>query len=198
MQFAIENFSTSEMEEDVHKALYRTLNVRRRMRSKTSPSALSKAWIGLRLVSLAQLFEHLTRLVATESFIPDEREVLAACLIELRKLQFSVCEVIALGEEKGMLDLPFGRAIQERLKRASAALLQAESVWQRELNGRFPELFDELDKIIDSIEPGVLPIMAPETLLLAKQAIGPTARLNDREIDLWAARLAEDVLSEND
>ena len=77
------------------------------------------------------------------------------------------------------------------------ALLQ-RGLWQSDLSNCFPDLFAELDRAIESIEPGVLPNMSPETLTLAKRALLATNERRNVDIDEWAQKLASSTFDNSD
>jgi hypothetical protein len=195
MEFAFESVNSGILEERVLKMRYRVVHVQRYVGSVSS-SAHTGAWTQISLFFLARALEQCTTRII--KMPPAEREELAECLGELSKTSSKANSIVRLSEEKGVPSLLLGRQIHGRLQRVASALLRAEEAWRDDLNRRFPELFEDLDRTINLIEPGALPDMSPSTLELASKALKASGKRKHDDIDQWSRRLAEDIINESD
>lgn len=192
-----DNISSDQIEKAVHRGLFRIAEIRERLQF----SAPAKT---LRLVQARAFSEALlwaARSLERISHFPSERDELCESLSELVKLRTRVADSINLATERGLSNVFLGRAIEGRLKIVASTLGRVAGAWQHELNGRFPELFLGIDEMIGSIRADTLPNMASGTLELASQAIAKSSGAGtptQRDVEDWARRLAEDILSKND
>jgi hypothetical protein len=150
------------------------------------------------LYVLTEMFERITMSLQQAIVLPEDRDELSEGLSDLVKLHRRVEEVIQLGQDKDLENLFLGKRINQLLRAASVSLLKATEAWGLELNNRFPELFADLDRTIDSVKLGTLPDMPLATLELAKQALRTSKEAETGNIDEWARCLTEDILRQND
>src|SRR5260370_25549957 len=158
MELTVESFSSAE--ENVSRVRYEAAKFRRHARS-AQLSGLSIPWISAKLFFFATILSKVAKAVKDHPFeLPTEREQLVESLSEIATVRQRLADLIELSEQKKLPDkLLFGSRTHELIKASASALLQVEEAWQLELNNCFPELFSEMDQIIDSIQPRVLPNM---------------------------------------
>ncbi len=191
--------SFSPAEEDVSRIRYEASKFGRRVRS-ADPSGLKKLWRSTTLLFWAKSLSRLTNALKRHPYkLPTEREQLVECLEQIGAVSQKLVSIVELSEQRGISEkLVFGEKTLKYLKRSALSIREAEEGWQLELNNCFPELFSELDNVIDLIQPRVLPNMSPETLTLASKALETSNARKDADIDEWARKLALDVLENND